>query len=174
MATIIFHGVAAASIITVFPIQKSWKIYLLGIVGSMLPDIDVIGFYNNIPYGNLLGHRGITHSILFAFVYGAVIGLIFHKMYYRATILLALCTLTHTLLDAMTNGGLGVALFAPFENSRHFFSFRPIAVSPLGIHNFLNSNGLSVLKNEFIWIGLPSLALILAHFLINLRNNKSV
>ena len=46
-------------------------------------------------------------------------------------------TLSHGLVDMLTNGGLGVALLAPFDNGRYFFPFRPIEVSPLGIANFL-------------------------------------
>nr|HRC76832.1 rhodanese-like domain-containing protein [Kouleothrix sp.] len=32
----------------------------------------------------------------------------------------------HGVLDAMTDGGLGVAFFAPFSATRYFFPFRPI------------------------------------------------
>jgi len=32
-------------------------------------------------------------------------------------------------LDAMTDGGLGIAFFAPFDNRRYFFPFRSIKVS---------------------------------------------
>lgn len=32
---------------------------------------------------------------------------------------------------AGTNGGLGTALSAPFDNTSYFFSWRPIMVSPI-------------------------------------------
>lgn len=41
-------------------------------------------------------------------------------------------TASHALLDMLTDGGLGVALFVPVSNARLFFPVRPIAVSPIG------------------------------------------
>lgn len=46
---------------------------------------------------------------------------------------LFLATISHSLLDALTNGGMGVALFAPFDNRRFFFPFRPIEVAYFGV-----------------------------------------
>ena len=42
---------------------------------------------------------------------------------------LFLCTMSHALLDALTDGGLGVAFFSPFSNERYFFPWTPIRVS---------------------------------------------
>jgi inner membrane protein len=55
-----------------------------------------------------------------------------------------LITASHGILDAFTNGGLGIALFSPFDNSRYFFPFRPIQVSPIGA-GFFSMRGLRVL-----------------------------
>jgi inner membrane protein len=66
-----------------------------------------------------------------------------------------LVTASHGMLDAITNGGLGVAFFAPFDNSRHFFSWRPVLVSPIGIVPFFSRYGLDVLISELVWIWLP-------------------
>jgi inner membrane protein len=64
---------------------------------------------------------------------------------------------SHGLLDAMTNGGLGVAFFAPFSNERYFLPWRPILVSPLSIHVFFGSRkGLRVMWSELGWIWLPA------------------
>lgn len=62
---------------------------------------------------------------------------------------------SHGLLDTLTNGGLGAALFWPFDNARHFAPFTPIAVSPIGIANFISERGLRVLISEAIWIWTP-------------------
>ena len=62
--------------------------------------------------------------------------------------------------DAMTTGGLGVAFFSPFDNSRYFFPWRPIKVSPIGIGKFFTMRGIQVLKSELLWIGLPSIVFI--------------
>jgi len=39
----------------------------------------------------------------------------------------------------MTKGGLGVAFFSPFDNSRYFLPWRPIRVSPIAIHRFFSA-----------------------------------
>ena len=47
-------------------------------VCSVVPDLDVIGFYFGIPYGDLWGHRGLTHSLPFAGVLSALfVGLLY-------------------------------------------------------------------------------------------------
>ena len=59
----------------------------------------------------------------------------------------------------MTNGGLGVAFFSPFDTTRYFFPVRPVLVSPIGVSEFFNAYGVRVLISEAVWIWLPSLAL---------------
>jgi len=59
----------------------------------------------------------------------------------------------------MTDGGLGVAFFSPFNNDRYFLTWRPIRVSPIGIGRFFSDRGLAVLQSELLWIWLPSAVL---------------
>ena len=66
-----------------------------------------------------------------------------------------LVTASHGVLDAMTDGGLGIAFFAPFDNSRYFLPWRPVMVSPIGVAPFFSHYGLDVLISEFVWIWLP-------------------
>ena len=42
------------------------RLFLLAALCSVFPGIDVIGFKFGIPYGSQWGHRGFTHSIVFA------------------------------------------------------------------------------------------------------------
>ena len=63
---------------------------------------------------------------------------------------------SHLILDAMTDGGLGVAFFSPLGNKRYFFPWRPIVASPLSIKYFFSSAGWTVLKSEFLYIIFPS------------------
>jgi len=67
-----------------------------------------------------------------------------------------LATASRGFLDAMTDGGLGVAFFSPFDNHRYFFPWRPIRVSPIGIGRFFSPRGLDVLQSELLWIWLPA------------------
>jgi inner membrane protein len=69
------------------------------------------------------------------------------------------CTASHGVLDALTDGGLGVAFLAPFDQSRYFFPVRPVAVSPIGISEFFSAYGVQILQSEAKWIWLPSLVL---------------
>lgn len=128
----------------------------------MLPDADAIAFVFRVPYGSMLGHRGITHSIAFAVLTGLSVGTIesfsTRGQFSKTALILyfSLVTLSHSLLDAMTNGGRGVALFAPFSDARYFFPWRPIEVSPIGI-GFFSERGLEVIASEIVWIWLPAL-----------------
>jgi inner membrane protein len=58
-------------------------------------------------------------------------------------------------LDAFTNGGLGVALLSPLDATRYFAPLRPIEVSPLNIASFLSARGAAVLANELWSVWLP-------------------
>jgi inner membrane protein len=64
-------------------------------------------------------------------------------------------------LDAFTDGGLGVAFFSPFSDQRFFFPWRPIAVSPIGVTGFFNHRTWLVLRSELLWVVAPSVALLL-------------
>jgi inner membrane protein len=127
----------------------------------MAPDLDVLAFRFGIPYEDPLGHRGLFHSLPFAAVFAALLTLaIFTRERPGASrlatwIYLFLATASHGVLDTFTDGGLGVALWCPFECSRHFAPFRPIAVSPLGIDAFFSARGLDVLASELLWVWLP-------------------
>jgi len=136
---------------------------MISIACSILPDIDVIGHAFGIPYSSVWGHRGITHSFAFAAILAlVVVGLAFPQAqwfspaWWGLVVYFLAVTASHPILDAMTNGGLGVAFFAPFENSRYFLPWRPIEVSPIGVRAFFSPRGLAVLQSEFIWIWVPS------------------
>ena len=164
MPTILSHTVAALGIGTAFFGRKaSGRVLALGAVCSMLPDADVIGFALGIRYGDLLGHRGLSHSLVFAAALAALAMPLARSAegprWGRLWIYLFLVTASHGLLDALTDGGLGVAFFAPFDTTRYFFPFRPIEVSPIG-PGFFSRRGLMVIASELLWIWLPSLALV--------------
>lgn len=163
MASAFAHAVTASAlgVAAGIPLQAR-RIWLLGIVCSILPDIDSVGFLIGIPYEHVLGHRGLTHSLPFAAVvtWMVVRGLfpqVTGSFRSRLYLYFFLCTASHGLLDAMTDGGLGVALFAPFHNDRYFAPFRPIVVSPLEPYKFFSRRALGILRSEFVWVGLPSL-----------------
>ncbi|MBX3329897.1 MAG: metal-dependent hydrolase [Nitrospira sp.] len=143
--------------------SMTWPVLLLGMTCSIVPDLDVIGFYFGIQYGDLWGHRGMTHSLLFAGLLSAALVAMWHRWKVRTPqlgifIYLFLCTASHGVLDALTDGGLGVAFFSPFDSSRYFFSARPVAVSPIGVSAFFSEEAFHVLVSEVTWIWLPTMA----------------
>lgn len=164
MPTIFSHGVAAAALLSAFPGSAvPRRLLTLGIACAIAPDIDVIAIPFGARSGDLLGHRGFTHSLLFAAVLasaglaGAVRA--WPSIVHRGAVwfYLFLAAASHGLLDALTSRhGLGIPFFWPFDATRYFFPFTPVAMSPLGTH-FFSERGLSVLLNEIWWIWVPSL-----------------
>lgn len=175
MATVFSHALAGAAIVACFPKKyRTQKVYCIAALSTVVPDFDYLGFAARIPYDSLWGHRGMTHSILFALI----VALVFawwarnknEKSFFGYFILLFLTTISHACLDACTNGGLGVAFYSPYNLARYFFPWRPIQVSPMGI-GFFSERGLMVLLSELYWIVLPCLMIFMLCFILR-RNVK--
>src|ERR1044071_4209848 len=161
MPTIMTHAVSAAALTSAFPVRcVPRRLIILGAICAMTPDVDVYGFRFGIPYGALWGHRGLTHSLIFALglsVLAWSAGVPYVAGFARRAVLwlyLLLVSVSHGVLDAFTNGGLGIAFFSPFDTTRYFFPFRPIEVSPIGVR-FFSERGLSVLQSELLWVWVP-------------------
>ena len=114
------------------------RFWILSAGCAMAPDFDVICRRFGIDYTDMLGHRGITHSLLFAGIVSIFIVLTaFRKPIEGVSklqlgLLFFLATASHGILDAMVDGTLGVAFFAPFSPIRYFLPWRPIVSSPVG------------------------------------------
>jgi len=138
----------------------SGRLLTLAVFSSMLPDVDVIGFWRAVPYGSAVGHRGFTHSLTFAALLGlAAVPLAGRLRSSRLKTFLVIfaSAASHGLLDALTDGGLGIGLLIPFSMRRFFAPWRPIVVSPLSITGFLNSRAPAVLRSELLYVWLPCL-----------------
>jgi inner membrane protein len=162
MPSAIAHAAPALALIPLFAGRGApARLWPLGVLCTMAPDLDVLAFRFGIPYEHALGHRGLWHSIPFAALVAALVcaaafpraRLGFSRA--RAWAYLFLATASHGLLDCLTNGGLGVALFSPFDDERYFAPFRPIEVSPLNVRAFLSARGIAILANELVWVWLP-------------------
>jgi inner membrane protein len=120
---------------------------------SLLPDVDVIGFSFGIRYGDPWGHRGATHSFVFSLTLGVALGVLARVRgapLLRTALFASLVLASHPILDALTDGGRGCALFWPVDTTRHFAPIRPIPVAPIGIR-FLSERGLRVALFELSW-----------------------
>jgi inner membrane protein len=163
MASAFTHALVAAALGSLIVPGRA-RLIALGAALAILPDADAIGFQLGVPYASQFGHRGLSHSIAFA----AVAALGAARLLpaappapsrTRAALFLFAAVLSHGLLDALTNGGLGVAFFAPLSGGRFFFPWRPIAVSPISVTRFFTARGLRVLESELVVVWLPALAL---------------
>ncbi len=165
MASLFTHVVAAGALgQAAAPERRSdRRFWYMAALVSVLPDADVIGFKLGVRYGDLWGHRGMTHSLLFAAILGLAAAARFKPAWKgegrRLALVFTLITASHGLLDALTNGGLGMTFFAPFNRSRYFLPWRPILVSPIGAANFFNEYGRRVILSEIRWVWLPALAI---------------
>jgi inner membrane protein len=160
-----FVAVAAGHAYAMEP--KPWRFWAASIACSILPDADVVGFALGIQYGDFLGHRGFSHSVVFALLLGAALPRLvegtpwFSRRWVSSWLYFAAVTASHGVLDAMTDGGLGVAFFSPFDSTRYFFPWRPVRVSPIEIDLFFTTWGLKVLATEVVYIWVPAALLAL-------------
>lgn len=153
------------------------RLLATGVVASMLPDIDVLGFRFNIAYTDTFGHRGASHSLMFALMAGLLAMFFSARLkanWKTAFLFVGASCASHGLLDAFTNGGEGVALLWPFSDTRIFFPWRFIEVSPLKLHRVFSGRGLEVLLSEFVCVWLPAAGLCGVLCLIRRRYLSSV
>ena len=167
MASLPSHAVFALALGSwLAPEPERRRTLLAGAMLAMLPDSDALGHWLGVARSSLLAHRGITHSLSMALGVGLGVGYLLSRQRTETGVrlrMLAYCVvamLSHGLLDACTDGGRGVAFFAPWSGARYFFPFRPITVSPIGIQGVFGERGLRILLSEARWIGVPSALLI--------------
>ncbi len=164
MPTIVTHAAVGFSLGRMFTARPMPLLFWTLAAGlPMVPDLDVLAFRLGIPYEAFWGHRGFTHSLLFALLVAAPAAAVSCR---RLRVpfadwcgLLFLAVASHGLLDALTNGGLGIAFFAPFDDRRFFFGWRPIEVSPIGL-SFFSARGWATLRSELLWVWVPTAGLL--------------
>jgi inner membrane protein len=167
--SIITHGVVAAVASRAYSKNENYsRILKLSLLCSILPDADVVAFKLGIPYYHYFGHRGFFHSPFFGLLVGLVTALLFFrseglfsKRWWLIALYFFLLTASHGILDAFTNGGLGIALLIPFDDTRIFMPWQPIVVSPIGIKGFFSEWGVRIMLTEILWIWTPLLAVFL-------------
>jgi inner membrane protein len=143
---------------------------LVGMLAAVLPDLDGLAYlarFSSSLYGSFWGHRGFTHTLLFAVLMG-IAGLWACRLWkgkpWQGFAWLFACTLSHPLLDMLTSGGAGIALFAPFSDERSFAPWRPVRVSPLSASQLFSSRGIAVMLSELQYIWMPLLLIGLSGF----------
>ncbi len=142
MASAFSHAIAALSIGVCFNRPGIPKRHSLPFAAALAGLVTFTFFQHGFP--------GLGSKALFAYLF--------------------LATASHGFLDAMTDGGLGVAFFAPFSNTRYFLPWTPIRVSPIGVTRFFTDRALVVLRSEFVWIWIPAMLLALVGWGVKKRD----
>jgi inner membrane protein len=178
MPSVFTHAVAAVALGRAYAKPKlPLRFWILSVGCALAPDMDVMGRRLGIEYSDMLGHRGLSHSLLIAAILsGLIVLLAFRKPLAgisrrKLFLLFFLATASHGILDAMVDGTLGVAFFAPFAAERFFLPWRPIVSSPIG-WSFFSAAGVTTIMNEFVWIWIPSLIVIIAPWLRSRTANE--
>lgn len=125
------------------------------------------------------GHRGFTHSLVFAGLLGAALTALTVRYpgadppdwAYRRRLWLAfaVATASHAGLDSLTTYGRGVALLAPFDWTRVTAPWHLLG-SPTGAGGHGRAlRGLLLVANEALWVWLPSLAVGVAALIVRRR-----
>ncbi len=176
MPTFVGHSLVALSASAALhqtPLGKAmpfsgWLALLL--IVSLLPDFDIL-MLRWLPYSHPLSHRGLGHSLFFALVaaFALTIGCRLAgtlqgslTIAILAWLVIAAVMGSHGLLDAMTDGGLGIALLSPFDQRRIFFPVRPIPVALLSLNSLSSPYMVHVYTVELALFGPFCLAAWLA------------
>ena len=171
MASIITHSLVGLGAALMMP--KDWRtgtFMLMASIAPSLPDLDVLGFYAGIPYDSFFGHRGFFHSLFFAFLLGGMLSLIIKLLdsklknisMSKLIFFMGIVICSHGILDAMTTGGHGIALFSPINDERYFLPWHIIKVSPMHISDFISGWGIAVLKSEIKVVWFPLILLVIS------------
>jgi inner membrane protein len=166
VASVFTHAAAALALGTAFRAPGApWRYWAIGAACAVVPDLDAIGYFLGVPYGSALGHRGFTHSLLFAAILATALFAFVRDTQLQASrvwLFLFLATCSHGILDAFTNGGGGIAFFAPFDNSRYSMPWQPLAVSPMRPSRFFTSRAIPIVVTELAWVWTPAALFALA------------
>ena len=164
MPSLFGHAVAGLAITESFraePLPR--RTWLLAPLCAVAPDLDWFASFLTFHKNHILNHRGVAHSLFGALLLALFIlafGSRKEQRVGRVALCLALAAISHGLMDACTSGGVGVAMFMPFSDSRWACIWQPIQVAPLPVGREDCWLFLASLRSEAFWIGLPALGMV--------------
>lgn len=179
MATFISHPIFGAGVACIFDRtqskEASQRFIILSTLCQWVPDIDTFSYLFAIDERHPLGHRGLTHSGVFALALAFTVMTIFYRSYrlnrtqwWGCYIWFFVITLFHGIFDALVDAALGVAFFWPLSLERYRFAWRPLMDVPIRFSEFL-----SIRFWHAQWIECQFFALILACLYVAYRLWKS-
>jgi inner membrane protein len=178
MPTIFTHALLPMIASSALPGRAiSPRLLVAGMVVAMLPDADVAGRLFDVPHTADLGHRGVTHTLVFAFLVGcigAVASKTMQSSREAAFLFLSASTLSHALTDMLTDGGKGIMLLWPLHEVRMKFPFHPVEVSPVGLKALESDRIWIVLLSEMRWLLIPAtLIALIFRLALNSRRRRA-
>jgi inner membrane protein len=159
MATLYSHAVVGWGLARLYTARPMpWAYWGLAVALPIIPDLDV---FSTAAYGSPLGHRGITHSLLFAFLLGAVAASAtfrpFRTSWWSVASLFFLILASHGLLDAMTYGGEGIPFFWPLAGRYGNWGVIPVSDIAFELPDPRQSRAV---RGELLWVWLPTIVVV--------------
>lgn len=167
MTTVFTHVVVSLALgLALGPRRVSGRLLAAGALASVAPDFDVLGMHLfGLPYGHALGHRGASHSLLASVLWAALAAWCWRGLRGRSAAgvfgFVFVSMFSHPLLDMLTTGGMGVALWWPLSDARLFAPWQFIHVSPMGVRRVWGGALVQALLSELQWVWLPAFSLAL-------------
>jgi inner membrane protein len=147
-----------------------WSYWTLAVILPVIPDLDV---FSTADYGTMLGHRGITHSLVFALTLSLVAASIvrWHTpvRWWKLTSVFFAIIASHGLLDALTWGGEAIPFFWPLGGRYGNWGPLPLSDIALDLPNPWTSRAI---RSELLWVWLP-IALSVILVAVCRRHRKS-
>jgi inner membrane protein len=140
--------------------RMPWAYWGTAALLACAPDGDV---FSSAQYGTLMGHRGITHSLLFAAALSLPVAAVAYRRFgmrwWALAGLLFAIVASHGLLDAMTRGGASIPFFWPLEG--RYGNWGPMHVSDIAVQ-LPDPRTSRAIRSELLWVWLPLTVLMTA------------
>jgi inner membrane protein len=169
VASVFTHAAWTAIVLRARPgATQRRRVQVAALFCACAPDLDfALAPFSQRP-GDLFAHRGLLHSPLFLLALALLGALLctpwreWRTGLLRHVGLLWLAGCGHLLLDLLTWGGPGLALFAPFSEHRFLLPrlLRLVPVVPVGMDEWLGRMGVQALAVEALFILLPTLIVL--------------
>jgi inner membrane protein len=155
MATDYTHAVVGLGLARLYATKPMpWTYWGLAAILPIVPDFDV---FSSAAYGTWLGHRGFTHSLVFALLLSIVVAGAtsrwFRSNWWSLSILFFAIIASHGFLDAITRGGENIPFFWPFGDRYGNWGLIPVSDIALELPDPRHSRAI---RGELLWVLLPT------------------
>lgn len=159
MPTILTH--AALPLIAAWGLGSARVPRRLAFAGALLavaPDFDVVGRLLDVPHDAILGHRGISHCLLFALAMALLAMPLMGRCRPAWTFaFLFAAGASHGLADMLTQGSKGIMLWWPLSEVRYDWAEQPIPASGVLARSITDGSLPYILWAELCWLLVPLL-----------------